>query len=108
MKKILLMFITLILLKTTVSTFADQKSSFATTLMNSVYIIDNAYWRDNNLLVFIEVSDTWSGADTYGTAEQICGILNDQGQGFKLVSDYSVSMIEKRGQSVLLKMECKL
>ena len=106
MKKILLIFITLILLKTTVSTFADQKSSFATTLMNSVYIIDNAYWRDNNLLVFIEVSDTWSGADTYGTAEQICGILNDQ--GFKPVSDYSVSMIEKRGQSVLLKMECKL
>jgi hypothetical protein len=106
MKKILLIFITLILLKTTVSTFADQKSSFATTLMNSVYIIDNAYWRDNNLLVFIEISDTWSGADTYSTAEQICGILNDQ--GFKPVSDYSVSMIEKRGQSVLLKMECKL
>ena len=33
---------------------ADQKSSFAETLMNGVYIIDNAYWRNNNLLVFIK------------------------------------------------------
>lgn len=106
MKKFLLIFTTLIILNTTVSAIADQKTSFATTLINGVYIIDNAYWRDNNLLVFIEVSDTWSGADTYSTAEQICGILNDQ--GFRPVTDYSVSMIEKRGQSVLLKMECKL
>jgi hypothetical protein len=106
MKKKLFIFLTLILLNFNFFAIADQKSSFAITLMNGVYIIDNAYWRDNNLLVFIEVSDTWSGADTYSTAEQICGILNDQ--GFRPVTDYSVSMIEKRGQSVVLKMECKL
>ena len=104
MKKKLFIFLTLILLNINFFAIADQKTSFATTLMNGVYIIDNAYWRDNNLLVFIEVSDTWSGADTYSTAELICSTLNEQ--GFKPVSDYSVSMIEKMGQSVLLKMEC--
>ena len=84
---------------------ADQKSSFAKTLMDGVYIIDNAYWRSNDLLVFIEVSNTWSGADTYATAELICKTLKDQ--GFNPISTYSVSMIEKTGQSQLLKLKCQ-
>ena len=102
MKKIILIILTFIL---TSNAFADQKSSFAKTLMDGVYIIDNAYWRSNDLLVFIEVSNTWSGADTYATAEQICKTLKDQ--GFNPISNYSVSMIEKTGQSELLKMKCK-
>jgi hypothetical protein len=84
---------------------ADQKSSFAKTLMDGVYIIDNAYWRSNDLLVFIEVSNTWSGADTYATAELVCNTLKDQ--GFNPISNYSVSMIEKTGQSQLLKLKCQ-
>ena len=83
---------------------ADQKSSFAETLMNNVHIIDNAYWRNNNLLVFIEVSNTWSGADTYSTAELICKTL--QNQGFSTITNYTISMIEKTGQSQLLKLKC--
>ena len=86
------------------SVLADQKSSFAETLMNGVYIIDNAYWRSNDLLVFIEISNTWSGADTHATAELICKTLKDQ--GFNPISNYTVSMIEKTGQSELLKMNC--
>ena len=102
MKKIILIIFTFIL---TSNAFADQKTMFARSLMNGINIIDNAYWRNNNLLVFIEVSDTWSGADTYRTAELICETLFNQ--GFTPVSNYTVSMIEKTGQSELLKMKCK-
>ena len=84
---------------------ADQKSLFAEALMKSVYIIDNAYWRSNDLLVFIEISNTWSGADTHATAELICKTLKDQ--GFNPISNYTVSMIEKTGQSQLLKLKCR-
>ena len=70
------------------SVLADQKSSFAKTLMDGVYIIDNAYWRSNDLLVFIEVSNTWSGADTYSTAELICKTL--QNQGFSTITNYTI------------------
>ena len=59
----------------------------------------------NDLLVFIEVSNTWSGADTYATAELICKTLKDQ--GFSPISNYTVSMIEKTGQSQLLKLKCQ-
>ena len=78
---------------------------FARSLINGIHIIDNAYWRNNNLLVFIEVSDTWSGADTYRTAELICETLSNQ--GLTPVSNYTVSMIEKTGQSQLLKINCQ-
>ena len=101
MKKIILIIFAIIL---TSNAIADPKRMFAKNLMNGVYIIDNAYWRNNNLLVFIEINDTWSGADTYRTAELICETLYNQ--GFTPVSNYSVSMIEKTGQSELLKMKC--
>ena len=84
--------------------FADQKSSFANILKNATYIIDNAYWRNNDLLVFVETNDLWSGADTYSLAETICNSLKDQ--GFAPISNYSVTILEKIAQSKLLKLGC--
>ena len=45
--------------------YADKKSSFADTLRNGIYAIDDAWWNNNNLSASIEVNGTWSGADTY-------------------------------------------
>ena len=47
--------------------YADKKSSFADTLRNGVYAIDDAWWSNNNLSASIEVNGTWSGADNEKT-----------------------------------------
>ena len=103
-KSIYLTTIFLFVTLSSTSVYADAKTSFAMNLRNGVYIIDNAYWRNNDLLVFIEVSNTWSGADTYSTAELICKKLDDQ--GLRKGSGYSVVMVEKTAQSQLLKLRC--
>ena len=85
--------------------FADLKSSFANTLKNGIYAIDDAWWNNNNLSASIEVNGTWSGADTYRLAELICGSLKDQ--GFAPISSYSVTMVEVTGRSKLVTLGCK-
>ena len=85
--------------------YADKKSSFANTLRNGIYAIDDAWWNNNNLSASIEIKGTWSGADTYNLAERICSSLSKQ--GFKPISLYTVDMIEVRGQSKLLSLNCK-
>ena len=85
--------------------YADKKSSFADTLRNGIYAIDDAWWNNNNLSASIEVNGTWSGADTYRLAELICGSLKDQ--GFAPISSYSVTMVEVTGRSKLLQLSCK-
>ena len=85
--------------------FADKKSSFAETLRNGIYAIDDAWWNNNNLSASIEVNGTWSGADTYRLAELICGSLKDQ--GFLPISNYSVTMVEVSGRSKLVTLNCK-
>ena len=85
--------------------YADAKSSFADTLRNGIYAIDDAWWNNNNLSVSIEVNGTWSGADTYRLAELICGSLKDQ--GFAPISSYSVTMVEVTGRSKLVTLGCK-
>ena len=85
--------------------YSDQKTSFADTLRNGIYAIDDAWWNNNNLSVSIEVNGTWSGADTYRLAELICGSLD--AQGFTPLSKYTVTMIEVTGRSKLLTMGCK-
>ena len=87
------------------NTYADKKSSFADTLRNGVYAIDDAWWSNNNLSASIEVNGTWSGADTYRLAELICGSLKDQ--GFAPISNYSVTMVEVTGRSKLVTLGCK-
>ena len=86
------------------NTYADKKSSFADTLRNGVYAIDDAWWSNNNLSASIEVNGTWSGADTYRLAELICGSLKDQ--GFTPISSYSVTMVEVTGRSKLVTLGC--
>lgn len=85
--------------------YADAKSSFADTLRNGIYAIDDAWWNNNNLSASIEVNGTWSGADTYRLAELICGSLKDQ--GFVPISSYSVTMVEVTGRSKLVTLGCK-
>ena len=85
--------------------YADKKSSFANTLRNGIYAIDDAWWNNNNLSASIEVNGTWSGADTYRLAELICGSLKDQ--GFAPISNYSVTMVEVTGRSKLVTLGCK-
>ena len=84
---------------------ADEKSSFADTLRNGIYAIDDAWWINDNLSASIEIGGSWSGADTYKLAELICGSLKDQ--GFTPTSNYSVTMVEVTGQSKLLTLVCK-
>lgn len=84
---------------------ADEKSSFADTLRNGIYAIDDAWWINDNLSASIEIGGSWSGADTYKLAELICGSLKDQ--GFTPISNYSVTMVEVTGQSKLLTLVCK-
>ena len=105
MKKQLAVIIFLLLIFNTA--FADQKNIFADALRNGIRIIDNAWWNNNNLSVSIDILDneTWSGADTYNFAERICSSLSKQ--GFKPISLYTVDMIEVKGQSKLLSLNCK-
>ena len=103
MKKLLsIIFVSLLL---SANAYPDQKSSFADTLRNGVYAIDDAWWSNNNLSASIEVNGTWSGADTYRLAELICGSLKDQ--GFAPISSYSVTMVEVTGRSKLVTLGCK-
>jgi len=103
MKKFLsLIFVSLLL---SANAYSDQKSSFADTLRNGIYAIDDAWWNNNNLSVSIAVNGTWSGADTYRLAELICSSLD--AQGFKPLSKYKVTMIEVTGRSKLLTTGCK-
>ena len=105
MKKLFVIIVLFVISFNTV--FADQKNIFADTLRTGNRIIDNAWWKNNNLSVSIDILDnqTWSGADTYKLAELICGSLSKQ--GFKPISLYTVEMIEVRGQSKLLSLKCK-
>jgi hypothetical protein len=102
-KKLLIILILSLLISTNV--YADKKSSFADTLRNRIYAIDDAWWSNNNLSASIEVNGTWSGADTYRLAELICGSLKDQ--GFAPISSYSVTMVEVTGRSKLATLGCK-
>ena len=103
MKKLLMIIILSLLMSG--NAYADAKSSFADTLRNGIYAIDDAWWNNNNLSASIEVKGTWSGADTYRLAELICGSLKDQ--GFVPISSYSVTMVEVTGRSKLVTLGCK-
>ena len=103
MKKLLMIIILSLLMSG--NAYADAKSSFADTLRNGIYAIDDAWWNNNNLSASIEVNGTWSGADTYRLAELICGSLKDQ--GFVPISSYSVTMVEVTGRSKLVTLGCK-
>ena len=85
--------------------YADEKSSFADTLRDKVYAIDDAWWINDNLSASIEIGGSWSGADTYRLAEVICDTLKEQ--GFTPISSYSVTMVEVTGQSKLLTLVCE-
>ena len=101
-KYLLIIFLSFFL---SVNVYADDKSSFADTLRNGIYAIDDAWWINNNLSASIEIGGSWSGADTYKLAELICGSLKDQ--GFTPISNYSVTMVEVTGRSKLVTLGCK-
>ena len=103
MKKIF--FVLLLSILFSANAYADGKSSFADTLRNKIYAIDDAWWINDNLSASIEIGGTWSGADTYRLAELICESLKDQ--RFTPISNYSVTMVEVTGRSKLLTLGCK-
>ena len=103
MKKIF--FVLLLSILFSANAYADGKSSFADTLRNKIYAIDDAWWINDNLSASIEIGGSWSGADTYRLAEVICDTLKDQ--GFTPISNYSVTMVEVTGRSKLLTLGCK-